>query len=251
MKLDGVTKTTTCSNDTAHKAHPVQRCPPPRFAFISTSGRTPNIDSYEIFEPKKTWRQKILEIFQTLKMKIFWWWQWWYWWSRTIYFIFNVWKNPCQILFQTIFDFVRQTIVWKGYLLTARVLMMMMMTTQGPNSTSFPYSNISKTLEKLMRTIKRADITFDDDELGSFTMIMMMMLMRMRMRMICIMSNKIDILKIRTMISTVSLFIHVSWVLCFCLSLCQNQTMWQNFAGNICRGDYNLRKLKTTTGPIS
>lgn len=70
MKLDGVTKTTTCSNDTAHKARPVQRCPPPRFAFISTSGRTPDIDSYEIFEPKKTWRQKILEIFQTLKMKI-------------------------------------------------------------------------------------------------------------------------------------------------------------------------------------
>ncbi|XP_011423322.3 uncharacterized protein [Magallana gigas] len=69
MKLDGMTKTTTCSNGTAdkarsvHKVRPVQKCPS-RFAFISTSGRTPDINSYEIFEPKKTWRQKILRFFR-------------------------------------------------------------------------------------------------------------------------------------------------------------------------------------------
>lgn len=65
MKLDGMTKTTTCSNDTADKAGtgPGQTLPP-RFAFISTSGRTPDIDSYEIFEPRKTWKQKILRFFR-------------------------------------------------------------------------------------------------------------------------------------------------------------------------------------------
>ncbi|XP_034329641.2 uncharacterized protein [Magallana gigas] len=63
MKLDGMTKTITCSNDTANKSHPTRSCPP-RFSFISTSGRTPDIDYYEIFEPRKTWRQKILRFFR-------------------------------------------------------------------------------------------------------------------------------------------------------------------------------------------
>lgn len=106
---------------------------------------------------------------------------------------------------------------------------MMMMPTLRPNPTSLPDSKISKTLDKLIPTIKRADmhslvmmnldpISYDDDDFDAADDIVGLM--------ICIMSNKIDILKNRTMaiISIVPLFIQISRVLCF-LSLCQNQTM--------------------------
>lgn len=47
-------------------------------------------------------------------------------------------------------------------------------------------------------------------------------------------------------IYTVPLFIHISRDLCL-LSLCHNQTMWQNFLRNTCIGDYNFRKIARKT----